>query len=54
MPPCARCRSRTARVSRSVVSSSPCAWAVARGAARAFHLGSFPGSIPRAPSMPLD
>ena len=26
MPSCARCRSRTARVSRSIVSSSPCAW----------------------------
>jgi hypothetical protein len=25
-PACARCRSRTARVSRSIVSSSPCAW----------------------------
>ncbi len=32
MPSCARCRSRTARVSRSIVSSSPCAWAVARRA----------------------
>ena len=26
MPSCARCRSRTARVSRSIVSSRPCSW----------------------------